>query len=172
MITFTRSDKHEKRVQTILEKYHDDLHQVELTVGVLLAHRDESQEPSVKDAGYPVEAVRKITSYRERVLGMEDLVFTLDATVFADLPGPAVDAWLDRLLTSVELVRDDEGEVRCDDAGRPKLKKRLCDWMLSGYELIAKRHGAAAPEARAFQDVYAEHRQTFFGWLREDEAAA
>ena len=150
--------------QTI-HHYHSDLESAEVTVGVLVAWpKRAGDEFPVKLHGYPCQAVVKITPYRARVQGVQDAVITIDGPNWERLDEGERIALLDHELTHLELVRDDEGNVKGDDHGRPKLTCRLHDWELGGFAAVAKRHGNAAPEVKSWREAHTAYHQAVFAW--------
>lgn len=147
-----------------IARYHAELAENGVTVGVLVAHPGDDGEPPVKLHGYPCAAVIKITPYKQRVQGIEDAVITLSGPHWRGLDEAGRVALLDHELEHLELSRDREGNVRSDDQGRPKLKLRLHDWQLGGFESIAKRHGPAAPEVTAYRAAHERYYQCLFAW--------
>ena len=56
-------------------------------------------------------------------------------------------ALLDHEVAHLELVRDDAGKVKTDDAGRPRLRIRPHDYQTGGFWDVIERHKEAACEA-------------------------
>lgn len=158
----------------MMAKYHKDLTEVELRVCCLMAipaknDKGEPLAPAVKLNGYPCQAIIKIISYKDRVAGREDVEITIDADNWEKLSEAERDALIDHELTHIEVQRDDEGTVKADDCGRPKVKMRLHDHQHGWFDVVAKRHGDASAEvkqAKAFAD---EFGQVYFGWSRPPE---
>lgn len=148
----------------VLVRYHGELVEHEVTVGVLVAHSGEDRKPPVKLHGYPCAATIRVTPYKQRVQGIEDALITLNGALWAAFTEAERAALLDHELEHLELVRDREGQVKADDQGRPKLKLRLHDWQLGGFESIAKRHGPAAPEVTAYRAAHERYYQCLFAW--------
>lgn len=147
----------------ILEQHHAELR---LTDGsltrlcILMARQgDDSDEPPVKLHGYPCYAVISIIPYKQRVDKRADAEIVIDETAWVDLTEPQQRALLDHELTHLEIQKDENGFVKTDDAGRPKLKMRLHEWQIGGFRSIAERYGGDAMEvveARKFEDRFGE----------------
>lgn len=147
-----------------IARYHGPLKEAEVTVGVLCAWPGPDDEHPVKLHGYPCLATIRVTPYRQRVHGIEDAVITLDGPAWAQKTEAEQLAILDHELQHLELVRDRDGILKADDQGRPKLKLRLHDWQLGGFEVIAQRHGQAAAEVQAFRAERDQYYQSVFAW--------
>ncbi len=119
----------------------------------------ESDEAPLKDGRYPAAGAISVIPYKQRVDKRADAEVLLDKREWEDATEPQQRALLDHLITHLELQRDDQGLLKTDDAGRPKLQVRLCDWFLKGFREIAQRYGDDAPEviaARKFQKQFGE----------------
>lgn len=148
----------------VMARFHGPLERFGVTVGLLAAWPNEGEGNTLKLHGYPCAAVVKVTPYRQRVQGIEDAVITLDGPTWNTLSEPERTALLDHELQHLEVSLDNEGNPRSDDHGRPKLKVRLHDWQLGGFDAIAARHKAAALEVQAFRQARDRHYQSVFAW--------
>jgi hypothetical protein len=68
-------------------------------------------------------------------------------------------AVLDHELTHLELVTDDEGTVKYDDYGRPKLRMRLHDICHGWFSEVAKRHKGTLDRGPAGNAMITEHEE-------------
>jgi len=160
-----------KLARSVMKQYHRELVEVELKVSVLMATapKDEHGKPlaqAVKLHGVPCAAVARIIPYKDRVAGREDAEIVIDADQWETASDPKREALLDHELHHFEVQRDEEGNPKSDDAGRPKLKMRHHDHDFGWFDVIARRHGVASYEveqARAFAD---ENGQLYFGWKK------
>lgn len=117
----------------------------------------EDDDAPVKWQGYPAAAVISIIPYKQRVDKRADAEIIVDKKHFEKLSDLQQKALIDHEITHLQISLDDQGYVKTDDNGRPKLKLRLHDWQLGGFRSIAKRYGADALEtmgARAFEKEY------------------
>lgn len=168
----TASSEGREVLDTVIEEYHPHLREHGVTVGLLAAWpRAGGDDAPLKLHGYPCLAVVKVTPYRQRVQGIQDAVITLDGPAWERATEAERIALLDHELTHLELIRDDDGAVKTDDALRPRLKCRLHDWNLGGFEVIARRHGDAAPEVVAWKEAHTAYSQAVFAWA-DDNAPA
>jgi hypothetical protein len=151
-------------LETVMGRYHGDIADNGITIGILMATSDEEGEPAVKLHGYPCAATIQITSYKNRCLGIADAVITIEADIWKTFTEAEKIAVLDHELTHLELVYDKDGVLKTDDANRPKLKMRLHDWQLGGFAVIAERHGAASIESQEFRAAYHTYYQQLFKW--------
>lgn len=174
-LTIPRSDVSDLVTQVMAE-YHADLDNAGVTVGLLAQWPSEGETDAddpggscLKLHGYPCAAVVKITPYRQRVQGVADAVITLDGGTWKGLARAEKVALIDHELTHLELARDEDGHVKTDDAGRPKLKMRLHDVQAGWFVDIARRHGAASFEVKQARETYEAYRQQFFEFDDDDE---
>lgn len=150
----------------IIERFHDDLKDRPGIAGgvrlcILMASNDdrESDDPPVKCHGYPAAAVISVIPYKQRVDKRADAEIIIDAKAWDDLTEPQQRALLDHEITHLEIQRDDQGFIKTDDAGRPKLALKLHDWQLGGFRSIAERYRHDALEvmaARQFDTNYGD----------------
>lgn len=156
MPVYTLAAPDDRRLlEEVAADFHPHLADAGVTVGLLLAVPKEGQEgPALKLHGYPALAVVKVNSLKDRVEGKPDCTVQLDGEAWKDLPDARRRAVLDHELTHVVVQRDADGRVKTDDAGRPKLKLRLHDMQVGGFEEVVKRHGAAAVEADHYAGLH------------------
>lgn len=158
-------------VKGTMKKYHDALVKAEVKVCVMLATaaKDESGEvicPALKLHGVEAAAIATIIPYKQRAAGREDCEITIDADKWKRSTNDEREALIDHELMHFEIAIDDEGNIKSDDMGRPKIKTRHHDHDFGWFNSIAKRHGDASYEvkqAKAFAD---KEGQTYFGWHR------
>jgi hypothetical protein len=149
-------------LQTVLETWHPELVDAGVTIGVQFAspgEDDDSGKSAVILHGYECAAVFRITPYRWRVRGVEDAVIEIDGNTWKSLTAEERTALIDHEVTHCELVRDREGVLKADKAGRPKLRCRLHDVVIGGFASVARRHGESAlevQEARKIQEAYGQ----------------
>lgn len=127
---------------------------------ILMAYRDDdSDEPPVKHDGYPCAAVISVIPYKQRVDKRADAEIIIDQKKWVDFTEPQQRALLDHEITHLEIQVDEDGLVKTDDTGRPKLKLRNHDCQLGGFRAVAQRYGADAievTEARKFEEQYGD----------------
>jgi hypothetical protein len=153
-----------ERIEATMGKYHPELAKHDVTVDVLIAWHTDG-EAAVKLHGYACAATIGVTPYKQRVLGVADAVMTVDGETWNRLAERERESLIDHELQHLEVQYDDEGETKSDDLGRPKLKLRLHDWELGGFEAIVRRHGKASIDWQSL-NVTAEKvlRQLAFEW--------
>lgn len=148
----------------VMEKHHPELRmpdQSYVKLCILMAEDDdlEDGESTLKDAGYPLQAKVSVIQYKQRVDERDDAEILLDRANWERLTEPQQRALLDHAVTHLDIQKDENGFVKTDDVGRPKLKLKVPDFRLSGFRSVARRHGDDAPEviaARAFERDYGE----------------
>lgn len=164
-ITFDRvDDEVTDCVKRMIDAYHHELRDAEVSVQCLFAMNNESDDPAVKaPGGWPAYAVIRRVPLKQRVAGFRDAEITIDAEKWKDLTEPQRDALIDHELEHLEVQYEGNGPgtpVQIDDWGRPKLKIRQHDYELAGFKAIMDRHPDAALEklaAKKFADQYGEH---------------
>lgn len=148
----------------VMSKFHGVLDAAGVTVGLLRATPNETEDHAVKLHGYACAAVVKITPYEKRVMGLPDAVITFDGVAWEGFSPAERIALFDHELNHLELRFDKEGTLKTDDCGRPKLKMRLHDWELGGFAVVADRHKGAALEVQGFRAAHAAYYQQIFAW--------
>jgi hypothetical protein len=136
-----------KLIGDTMKRHHKPLVDAGVTVSALLV------SDGLKHHGYPAAAVVKINNLKDRVEGKADCTIVFDGDSFPDWPESKAAAVVDHECQHLELIRDEQGNVETDDAGRPKLKLRLHDVEIGGFQAIIERHKEAAPEAQQINDA-------------------
>ncbi len=102
-------------------------------------------------------AVAKINSLKDRVEGKKDCTIVFDGEDIEYWPESKLEAVIDHELTHFEVVYHAAGPLisqpKTDDCGRPRLKMRLHDVQIGGFDSIIERHGMGAVEARQIADA-------------------
>lgn len=170
MATFRKADKDIcDLVSDVMRQYHKPLHDAGVRVDVLLAHAprnektDEPKGPAIKLHSYPCLATVRVTSQKERVAGLADVMLVIDGDQWPDLPDAQRDALIDHELAHVVLVLS-EGMPQTDDCFRPKLKSRPHDAQLGVFWDVVERHKQNSLEAVAYRDVHRNFTQLCFPW--------
>jgi hypothetical protein len=160
-------------------KYHPVLDEVGVTVSLVMAIAAVDKEgnktgPAIKVRGLPAYARVRIRKHLDRVQGSADAEIVLDGDEWTFFSRERKLAVLDRELTRLELVIDDEGKPAVDDGGRPVLRFRQYDFEVSGFHEVLERHGAASTEqktlAAAVFDHYGQRVFDFFAVKAEVQA--
>jgi hypothetical protein len=157
-------------VEDAKAKWHDPLVKHGVTVGVLLANArrdEETGEPTgaaLSHGGYPALGLIRLTNLRDRVAGLPDAMMLLDGDQWPELPTPRQVALIDHELSHIQLVKDDEGNVKVDDALRPRLKLRKHDIVVGGFVAVIERHKGEACEAVALVDAGKMMQAVFDFW--------
>ena len=150
-----------KEVEALLKavraQYYRDLDETGVTICVLMAVAKaketpdgeivgEAMDPALKLHGHEAAAVISITSHKNRVAGQDDALLCIDAKKWEDMDDSQRRALLDGQLQRIQVRVDDDGNPLTDDCSRPKLALRPFDYVLRGYEAVAKRHGENSQE--------------------------
>ncbi len=152
--TFEKADNETKRLLVeMMRRFHPEITDAGVTIDVLFANNfdEDANEnlPALKLHGYGAAAIIKIVPLQQRALGHGDALLTIDGYSWGRFNAPERLALLDHELEHIELVLGDGGEVKLDDMKRPRIRLKLHDWNLQGFDAIAKRHGEDALEVQA-----------------------
>lgn len=151
----------------VVDEHHPLLREAHAFIAVLMVTAPTDDEgvpksPALSVGGWPAQARIKITSLRERALGMADAVMEIDSYAWGQRSEDEQEALLDHELTHIQAHLDGEGEeksIRSDERGRPVLTMRQHDVRFEGFFDVMKRHGQAAPEHALFEGVIEGARQ-------------
>jgi len=164
MATFRNADQDAiDLIEQLIGRHHADLQAAGVTVGALFAFAPTDKEtgepkgPALKKYGMPAVASVRVVNQKDRVAGLPDAQILVDGEAWKDWSEDRQAAVIDRQLLHLEVKRDEDGQVKLDDCFRPKLKLRPPDWLVSGFETIARRHGEASlevMEARSLADEW------------------
>lgn len=147
-------------VQELRLAGHPDLAEADVTIHLRYAHGEQG-EPALKDRGRRVLVKVKINSYEQRQQGLCDCTLTVDGDWWKDAPEAQRRADLDSALMRIQVVRGETGEVKVDDANRPRLRKRTPDLFVEEFESVLRKHGRASTGAQQIADLLS--RQTVQG---------
>lgn len=152
--TFSECDTSEyDLLEDAKRRWHSALVDAGVTIHLRnVTNRDKDDEPipALKHHGYPAAAVVKINSLSDRQQGCMDATITVDEYSWQEKTDAEKLAILDHELAHLELKFDTSengsGALIRDDLGRPKIKIRLHDWQMGGFNHIAERHGPSSAE--------------------------
>lgn len=154
-------------VAQLVASHHPDLHEHEVTVGIVLATTDDPDKPAVKLHGYPCAAVVSITPYKQRIHGVADALITIDAANWDDLSPRQRESRIAHELTHLTVSLDKKGFAKADDIGRPKLKMRLHDVEVGWFVGIAERYGEDSYEVQQARQIHEKHGQLLFAFAAD-----
>lgn len=170
MPVFREADREIKDLcRQIMQQLYQPLIDAGVTVGLLVASptdegEDGEVEPALKHHGYPAVALVRVVPYRDRVAGMPDAQILLDAQHWDEADDDRRTAILDHELYHLELQYTRKGQLKTDDARRPKLKLKPHDWQLGGFDEIVRRNKTSAVEAEAYINLNRQMSQMTFPW--------
>jgi Putative phage metallopeptidase len=155
----------------VMERYHGELRDAEVNVGIQFASlsMDEEKAVAIMDNGYPLVAKVEKVPYGWRVWRVPDAIITIDERAWENMARETQVALLDRELEHLELARDADAQIKSDDHGRPKLNIKPCDYRISGFASVIRRHGPSAVEAEQFRQVAADYFQLIFDWPEDGD---
>jgi hypothetical protein len=155
------------QLDSVIEEHHPLLREAHVHVAVLLVYSptdDDGQpkSPPLTVGGWPAQARVRITSLRDRALGMADALIELDGHKWEDLDEAEQRALLDHECQHLVASLEGEGEerkVKSDACDRPVLTMRKHDVRFEGFLDVMKRNGKAAPERELLEGVVASMKQ-------------
>jgi hypothetical protein len=160
MATYEKADDEiVTMVKDLISSHYPPLSEAGVDVRCWAAHALVDKNGDVKGCalkrnGWPVLAQVNVVPYKGRVKGHGDCEITVDGDRWDEQDEGRKRAVLDSQLHRLEVRRDAEGAVKLDNALRPKLKLRRADFLVEGFDEIVRRHGGAAVEAEAFNDLH------------------
>ena len=154
----------------LVDSHFEEIAEAELTIDLLFAHAekdrfDQPKGPALNKNGYAAAALVSITSVKNRVRGLRDVLILIDGDNWPDWTHAQRQALLHHELTHLQLEVVG-GDVKRDSAGRPKVSMRLHDFELGGFREVIDIYGIAAMEARmliAAAEPYTEQMEFNFG---------
>lgn len=144
----TAEDVHEALVDGVLAECHPDLVEAGMTFKLLFCEGGEDKEgcptPALKDAGYIVAGLAKITPLGQRAAGIADIVIEIDWHEWKELAEKQCLALVDHLLAGITPSLDKDENPKKDTLGRPKLQRRPYDYRILAFDDVLTRHGSNA----------------------------
>ena len=119
--------------------------------------------------GYPAAAIAKIIAFDHRQDDRKDAEIKIDFKWWEQADDARRLALMDHELTHFDVQRNDEGFVKCDDLGRPKLKTKHHDFYLGGFDDVCRRHGNAAEEVLMARALRADRPWAFYDFNPQEE---
>lgn len=155
-------DKTTSFISEVKEKYHNELHQFDVKIGVIFAMSKEEDGHALKHHGYPAYATIKIITLKDRITKGYDAELMLDAEFWKSSNLTERTALIDHELSHIAVKRkkpakpkkgqekteiDPLGEVQFDDYNRPMLKTVRGDYNVGdGFIKVIQRHQTSAVE--------------------------
>ncbi len=166
------SSEVDRCIMKMQSMHHPELKGV--TVKALFIFDEEKSDvPCLKHGGYPALATIKITSVKERALGLSDAVMIIDRASWLSMKSEPCEALIDHELTHLERVLDEETKKPVfDSVNRPKLTSRRHDHQMGWFSEVAERHGEHSPEVRQARSLIAETGQLYFNFAPSSIAEA
>lgn len=158
MATFREADAAvQKLVTQTMDRLHPKLKEAGVTVTVLTSHGGDG--PALQAKGQQLAFVVKVTSHKERVAGMSDVLITLDGDRWPDWSEKTQVSIIDHCLTAIVLRYMPTGEIKTDDCGRPKLKVKPHDMEFGVYYEVMQRHGEDALDTKLVAKLCEDTRE-------------
>lgn len=150
----------------VMAEHHPTLHAAHVSVAILMvrAPTDDEGVPTsnaITVHGQPAKACIRITSLKERALGLADAVMEIDAYRWEQMDEEEQEGLIDHeLMHLVATIGDDEARtVKSDACDRPVLTTRKHDVIFEGFAEVMKRRGRAAPERELLESTLETFRR-------------
>lgn len=159
MATYERAQKSVlEQVNRVMHRYHGPKEEAGVTVNVLMAlptvdGEEEPTGPAITVNGYKALAKIKILGLKDRVAYGFDAEMVLDADNWELCSDEQQNAIIDHELSHLELMVDDDGGIKRDDADRPRLRMRKHDYHFGWFADVAHRHGENSLEVRQAREM-------------------
>lgn len=155
MPTYTVADPEVDNIGAgLVKSVIEELREAEVTVLYLFANSGENDDgpPLKAPGGWPALAKIKVNSLRDRVSGLADATCMIDQRRWEEMEEKERKSLLHHELLHLQ-VQVKDGKIRRDDAGRPKLRLRLHDFQIGGFDEIVERYGDAAAESQSIRET-------------------
>jgi hypothetical protein len=138
----------------------------ELSITILMAVNPRGA--AIKHAGCPANAKIKIVGPEERSNGGPDLRILIDSWKWQDLSDRSQAALLHHELTHIapQRVRK-SGQLKLDPYGRPVVRLKPDDWMITVFKTTVQAYGTDALEHRLITLAYEATRQIVLPFSEE-----
>lgn len=163
-------DEVAKIAESLMRKFHPDLVKCDVSITFLFAFNSEG--PAITHNGWPAKALVKVTTLRDRVAGLKDALVIIDGECWKEWPTAKRIAIVDHELTHLVPRLDRIGNIKYDDANRPKLFCRLHDFQFGGFDQMVERYGGISEEAEAVLNVVNRWEQLKLPWTDGSLATA
>lgn len=153
-----------RSVYDVMKRYHGDLHDHGVKIGVIMAMSGSEEGSALKLHGYPVAAMVKVVSLKDRIVKDYDVEMLVDAMLWKESNEKRREALIDHELSHLAIKRkkpqkpkkgevqkesDALGEVVYDDIGRPVVKTIKADYNIGdGFLNVIRRHQDASFETQ------------------------
>lgn len=174
MSTYQRADVDQvEALQHAIRRWHPKLLEADVRVDLLVAFGTTNEDgkiisPAIVHQGRPCLGSCRVVKIQQQVLGLGDVLITIDGDRWSDLDAGEQFALMDHELTHIDLVLETrakarpavalagapEGEqkvepvVKLDGAGRPCIRMRPHDHEFGFFDAVAARHGRASQEVQ------------------------
>ena len=147
-------------VTDVYEAKFPQIYEIGVTITVLMATNEDGA--ALKHGGYPAAAMIRVTSTKDRVAGLNDVVLYIDAGQWKDLSDIQREALVFHELYHLEPKYDKDGVLKRDDNGRPKIGLRKHDFQIGGFHAVVEQYKTDALEAQLIIGVEKHWKQGNF----------
>lgn len=147
-------------VGQLVKKHYSDLVEADVTFDCAMAYHSKDGPP-ITVGGWPAKGKSKVTNLEQRVRGAADVEITVDGAAWKQWSDDERKAVIDRELCCLVVRREEDGIAK-DDCGRPKLKRKEADFLVTGFDEMVERYGAISVEAQGINSVTARWVQAEF----------
>lgn len=150
----------------MLADHHKDLLETGVTFDLMFAYAAVNQDgerkgPALKLNGCACAGIVSIVNEKQRVSGRPDVEILIDGDRWPGWGERRRIGLLDHEVTHVVLTLDEEGAVKVQNCGRPKMTLRDHDWECGGFEEIAIRYNDDAMEVTEARNTYEKYGKLF-----------
>lgn len=171
MATYKRATTEIKKlVANVMKIWHKPLEDAGVKLSILTAWApvDENDQPKgrpIVHRGLAVLAYVKICSLKQRVQGVGDAELIIDGQYWKDLKATKKKALIDHELEHLKIVFGEQDQAKTDSEGRPKMKMKLHDYELGGFNDVAQRNQYESLECEQIRGVFESDPQLFFAFV-------
>jgi hypothetical protein len=148
-------DSVQQLVNQVAAQYHAHLGENGVVVKAVFAkkYEDDVLVHGLMHSGHQAAGTIRIISKRQRIHVNHDAELCLDFCFWEEASEQKRIALIDHELNHLVLARDKEGKVKRTDLNHPVLKCIKDDYALTGFFLMAQRHGENAVEYESIGNV-------------------
>ena len=126
----------------LITGHYPELDDANVTIGYLFAR------PAQTTRGQVIAGKVKKTSVEQRLKGLPDCLIIIDGDGWDQWTEEKRRGLLDHELYHIEVCKDNAGQIKYDEAERPKLRMKNHDFEIVGFTEIIERNGEHAIETQ------------------------
>lgn len=153
IITVPLDSETREFIEEVMATHHDRLARAGVTVHGWWKSSTDEDKPALKHHGYPALATIKVNSEEARQHGQADALVRIDRDRWQGMTAARRRALIDHELCHLDLVTDEDGMPKLDDAGRPRLRMVPHDFECGVFDAVVRRHGEESPDHQALKQA-------------------